>query len=223
MNAPTSPRIANASRHSGFTLLEVLFALVLMAIAMAAVWGALHAGAKLTRNADAAVQRSDRVRAVQQFLREYLGGAQPQAYASGGDKTARMFDGAPRQLTWVAQMPAQLGDGGLFVQTMQLLPEKDGHGYTLQLSLRAAGQRHAGARERHARTVAGPCGGRRVRIPGRRSFRRSRAVAKHLAQPGRLAARGAHRDQARLERTHRLPGNADPAARGQRPRLRPAG
>lgn len=134
MNAPTSPRIANASRHSGFTLLEVLFALVLMAIAMAAVWGALHAGAKLTRNADAAVQRSDRVRAVQQFLREYLGGAQPQAYASGGDKTARMFDGAPRQLTWVAQMPAQLGDGGLFVQTMQLLPEKDGHGYTLQLS-----------------------------------------------------------------------------------------
>lgn len=134
MNAPAPPRIANASRHSGFTLLEVLFALLLMAIAMAAVWGALHTGATLARSADASIQRSDRVRAVQQFLREYLGGAQPQAYASGGDKSARMFDGGPRQLTWVAPMPAQLGDGGLFVQTMQLLPDKDGHGYTLQLN-----------------------------------------------------------------------------------------
>lgn len=120
-------------RPSGFTLLEVLFALMLMAIAMAAVWGALHTGATLVRNADATVQRSDRVRAVQQFLREYLGGAQPQAYASGRDKSARMFEGAPRQLTWVAPMPAQLGDGGLFVQTLQLLPDKDDRGYTLQL------------------------------------------------------------------------------------------
>ena len=126
---PRAPR-----GRSGFTLLEVLFALALMAITMVAVWGALHTGARLVRGADTTIQRSDRVRAVQQFLREYLGGAQPQPYLSGPDKSARMFDGAPRQLTWVGPMPAQLGDGGLFVQTLRLLPDEDARGYTLQLS-----------------------------------------------------------------------------------------
>ncbi len=121
--------------HShGFTLLEILFALVLMAFAMVAVWGALRTGAKLSRDADVSIQQSDRVRAVQQFLREYLGGAQPQAYVPAQDQSARMFEGAPRRLSWVAPMPAQLGDGGLFVQTLQLVPKKDSPRYELQLT-----------------------------------------------------------------------------------------
>ena len=119
--------------QSGFTLLEVLFALVLMAFAMVAVWGALRTGARLTRTADLSIQQSDRVRAVQQYLRGYLGGAQPQAYVPGANQSARMFEGSPQKITWVAPMPAQLGDGGLFVQTLQLVQKKDAHDYVLQL------------------------------------------------------------------------------------------
>lgn len=121
-------------RASGFTLLEILFALVLMAFAMVGVWGALRTGAKLTQAADASIQQSDRVRAVQQFLRDYLGGAQPQAYVPAQDQSARMFEGAPQKLTWVSAMPAQLGDGGLFVQTLQLVQKKDAQDYQLQLT-----------------------------------------------------------------------------------------
>src|SRR5690348_6809632 len=121
------------TRQSGFTLLEILLALVLMAMTMVGVWGALRTGAKLTRSADAANQRSDRVRAVQAFLRNYLGGAQPQAFAPAKDQSARMFRGDPLVLTYVAPMPAQLGDGGLFVQTLQFVREQGSNAYTLQL------------------------------------------------------------------------------------------
>ncbi len=121
--------------HSrGFTLLEILLALVLMAFAMVGVWGALRTGTKLAQGADASMQQSDRVRAVQQFLRDYLGGAQPQAYVPAQDQSARMFEGASQKLTFVAPMPAQLGDGGLFVQTLQLVQNTDAHDYSLQLT-----------------------------------------------------------------------------------------
>lgn len=128
---PQSP-VPNPER--GFTFLEILIALVLMAFAMVGVWGALRTGAKLSRSADASMQQSDRVRAVQQFLRDYLGGAQPQAYAPAAEQSARMFEGAPQKLTWVAPMPAQLGAGGLFVQTLQLVRDKSDADYTLQLT-----------------------------------------------------------------------------------------
>jgi len=121
-------------RSRGFTLLEILLALVLMAMTMVGVWGALRTGARLTRSADISTQRSDRVRAVQAFLRNYLGGAQPQAFVPARDQSARMFIGDPRSLTYVAPMPAQLGDGGLFVQTLQLVPDRGSNEFTLQLT-----------------------------------------------------------------------------------------
>lgn len=121
--------------HSaGFTLLEILLALVLMAFLMVGVWGALRTGVKLTRSADASIQHSDRARAVQQYLRAYLGGAQPQAFVPARNQSARMFRGDPQSLTFVAPMPAQLGDGGLFVQTLQFVREQGDKDYSLQLT-----------------------------------------------------------------------------------------
>ena len=105
-----------------------------MAMTMVGVWGALRTGARLSRSADISTQRSDRVRAVQAFLRNYLGGAQPQAFVPAKDQSARMFRGDPRSLTYVAPMPAQLGDGGLFVQTLQFVREPGDNDYTLQLT-----------------------------------------------------------------------------------------
>lgn len=121
-----------ASQH-GFTLLEVLLALVLMALLMVGVWGALRTATQLTYGADALIARSDRVRAVQGYLRDYLGGAQPQGFLHKANEQARMFEGDPDQVRYVAPMPAQLGDGGLFVQTLRLARGEDG-GRVLQLS-----------------------------------------------------------------------------------------
>lgn len=120
-------------RARGFTLLEVLLALVLMALLMVGVWGALRTATRLTRGADALIARSDRVRAVQGFLRDYLGGAQPQGFLHKANEQARMFEGDPDQMRYVAPMPAQLGNGGLFVQTLQLVRGDDG-GQILQLT-----------------------------------------------------------------------------------------
>lgn len=124
----------NRRRDAGFTLLEILLALVLMAMAMVGVWGALHTSTRLTHGADVLIARSDRTRAVQQFLRTYLGGAQPQAFVAAPDEPARMFEGSAHKMRYVAPMPAQLGDGGLFVQTLQLVRGGNDNGYTLQLT-----------------------------------------------------------------------------------------
>jgi general secretion pathway protein J len=105
-----------------------------MAMTMVGVWGALRTGARLTRSANVSIERSDRVRAVQAFLRNYLGGAQPQAFVPAKDQSARMFRGDPRSLTYVAPMPAQLGDGGLFVQTLQFVRAPGSNDETLQLT-----------------------------------------------------------------------------------------
>lgn len=133
VSAPTPP-IPHPRSANGFTLLEILLALVLMAMTMVGVWGALRTGARLTRSAEALTERSDRVRAVQAFLRNYLGGAQPQAFVPAKDQAARMFTGDPLSLTYVAPMPAQLGDGGLFVQTLKFVRESRSNDYTLQLT-----------------------------------------------------------------------------------------
>ncbi|MEO6968818.1 MAG: prepilin-type N-terminal cleavage/methylation domain-containing protein [Rhodanobacteraceae bacterium] len=122
-----------SKRAHGFTLLEILLALVLMALLMVGVWGALRTATRLTSGADALIARSDRVRAVQGFLRDYLGGAQPQGFLHKANEQARMFEGDPDTLRYVAPMPAQLGDGGLFVQTLQLVRGEDG-GQVLQLT-----------------------------------------------------------------------------------------
>ncbi|MGH8162894.1 MAG: prepilin-type N-terminal cleavage/methylation domain-containing protein, partial [Rhodanobacteraceae bacterium] len=125
--------MTTSMRTRGFTLLEILLALVLMALAMVGVWGALRTATRLTHGADALIARSDRVRAVQGFLRDYLGGAQPQAFLRKHNEQARMFEGDSDKLRYVAPMPAQLGDGGLFVQTLQLVHGDDG-GQVLQLT-----------------------------------------------------------------------------------------
>ena len=67
-----------ALRQHGFTLLEILLALALLAFVMLGVWGAIRGAARVTRSADAVMAQGEAVRTVQQFLRRYVGAAGPQ-------------------------------------------------------------------------------------------------------------------------------------------------
>ncbi|TAN05026.1 MAG: prepilin-type N-terminal cleavage/methylation domain-containing protein [Rhodanobacteraceae bacterium] len=108
------------ARPAGFTLLEILLALVLLGFVMLGVWGAMRSATRVTRSAGAVMARSESVRTVQQFLRRYVGAAQPQAYTDGPDTPPRMFRGDATSMQYVAPLPLQSGHAGLYVQTVEL-------------------------------------------------------------------------------------------------------
>lgn len=112
--------IRRSRRAHGFTLLEILFALVLLSFVMLGVWGALRGATRVTRATDDVLARSEAVRMTQQFLRRYVGAAGPQPFLPEGGDAARMFRGAAEGMTYVAPLPAQSGHAGLYLQTVSL-------------------------------------------------------------------------------------------------------
>lgn len=116
----------------GFTLLEILLALVLMAFVMLGVWGALSGATRITHSADALMAQSESVATTQRFLRTWLAATEPQPYLAPGAQRARMFRGDATSLQYVAPLPAQSGHAGLYLQTLELVKGQAGH-YTLKL------------------------------------------------------------------------------------------
>lgn len=106
---------------AGFTLMEVLLATSLLAAALALGFGILRAaGATVTRG-EAMAERNERIRAVSQFLRQRIGGAQPLAFGldAASAQTLR-FAGDARAMRFVANQPAYLGRGGPQLHLLQV-------------------------------------------------------------------------------------------------------
>jgi general secretion pathway protein J len=138
MFAPASclRRPISGSRVSrGFTLLEILLALALMALVMLGVWGALAGATRVTRAADAVMAHSENVRTVQQFLRRHVAAAGMMPWFDGTNARARVFDGDATSMRYVAPLPMQSGHAGLYLQILSLRQARDG-GMTLQLAYR---------------------------------------------------------------------------------------
>ncbi|MGH8214517.1 MAG: prepilin-type N-terminal cleavage/methylation domain-containing protein [Rhodanobacteraceae bacterium] len=124
------------SRFSkGFTLLEILLALALLALVMLGVWSALAGAARITHSADALMARSESVHTAQQFLRRYLAaaGMHPWVTEAGAGTRARVFAGDATSMQYVAPLPMQSGHAGLYLQSLQI-EKQDGGGMTLWLA-----------------------------------------------------------------------------------------
>lgn len=130
-----------ARRHAaGFTLLEILLALALLAFVMLGVWGALAGATRITRSANAVMAQSEQVRTVQQFLRRYLSMAEMQPYVTSGTSPARMFHGDATSMQYVAPLPVQSGHAGLYLQSISLTKADGG-----DIALRLEYQPYSGA------------------------------------------------------------------------------
>ena len=111
----------------GFTLLEVLLAIILLGLLIAGAYGGIHASAIAMRAGEAAINRTDRLRTAQEFLRRQLSHIMPLQFArDDGTGAIHVFDGTARTLRFVAPMPGYLSRGGPYVQTLELAPGKGG-------------------------------------------------------------------------------------------------
>ena len=111
----------------GFSLLEVLLAITLLALLIAGAYSGIRAAANAMRAGEAAIDRADRLRTAQEFLRHQLSRILPLAYAQNeADGTNYVFEGKDQFMRFVAPMPGYLSRGGPYVQTLELARGKDG-------------------------------------------------------------------------------------------------
>lgn len=109
------------SRSAGFTLVEVLVAVSLLAVIMVALGGAMRTMAQTEARVDQRLQRMDDLRVVTGFLQQVLGRVsgrkQPVPKGQGGQQVA--FRATPTSIEWVGIMPARHGLGGRYFFRLQ--------------------------------------------------------------------------------------------------------
>lgn len=108
-------------RMTGFSLLEVLAALLLLAFLLLGVYSGIRTVSHTVRSGSAAVERLDQVRSTQQLLRRELAQAMTQPIKRNDNGESIYFVGKPREMRYVAPLPGYLGKLGPQLQTLQLV------------------------------------------------------------------------------------------------------
>jgi general secretion pathway protein J len=117
----------------GFTLLEVLAALALLALLLVGVYSGIRTASHSVRSGTTAVERLDAVRSAQQFLRGELAQAMTQQLAKNPDNDEPIFfKGDAHSMSFVAPLPGYLGKLGPQAQTLELVDNGKG-GQRLQV------------------------------------------------------------------------------------------
>lgn len=134
-------RPAHPAGASGFTLIEVMLATVLLAAGLALAFATLTAASKTTTRGEALAERSERMRAVEGFLRKRIGAARPIAFHTGqANERAQRFLGEPERMRFVADLPNYLGRGGPYSHDFRVERSDDAQRIVLDLNIVSAGE-----------------------------------------------------------------------------------
>jgi len=128
-NAQRAPR-----RARGFTLIEILLATALLAAGLTLAFATIVAATHTTQRGEAMAERSERMRAVEGFLRTRLAAARPIAF--GFDQASALpqrFVGSADRMQFVADLPDYLGRGGPYLHDFSI--EDDGAQRRITLGL----------------------------------------------------------------------------------------
>lgn len=109
------------SASAGFTLLEVMLAVALLAAALALAFGILRAAGATVERGETLAARNERIRAVSGFLRARIAGTQGMVFGlDPGSGRSLRFEGDERALRFVADLPDYLGRGGPYLHEFKL-------------------------------------------------------------------------------------------------------
>lgn len=122
------------SGQRGFTLLELLIALTLMALVAGVVFGALDLSARSWDRGEARSEKSDQMRLTQELLRSELTVAFPLRWRKIENQPLG-FSGTADQLRFAAPLVARVGQGGLFWLQLSLQDAGDKRQLVLQRAI----------------------------------------------------------------------------------------
>src|SRR5690606_16845309 len=128
------------TRQRGFTLIEILFATTLLAAGLALGFATLRAATATVDRGERMAERTERMRAVEGFLRRRLASATTVAFAIEPD-SGRMvrFIGEPERVRFVADLPDYLGRGGPHLHDVAVLDGEHGPELTVAFTMAVAG------------------------------------------------------------------------------------
>ncbi len=108
------PNSARKRRAGGFTLVELLVALVLLGFISVLMLGGMRFGARAWEAGGARIQRVADVQVAQRFLRRQIAAARPLASRQDGQSSVTGFVGDGTRMRLIAPLPAHLALGGLY-------------------------------------------------------------------------------------------------------------
>ena len=113
----------------GFTLIEVMLAISLVALVMAMAYGGFRAAVRASNTGEVIIEENNRLRVVQQFVRRQLMLAQALDIEEEDDGERIRFVGDRDRVRFVSPMPGYLSYGGPYVQQFSI--ERGVEGYEL--------------------------------------------------------------------------------------------
>ena len=116
-------------RRRGFTLVEVLIALVLLSLLMLVLTSALRGMGQVEERVEQRIEAADDFRLATQLLGDVLGHVSARRHsvqAAGGPAQAPFFEARPDSLAWIGVMPARFGLGGRHYLRLALEPGEGG-------------------------------------------------------------------------------------------------
>lgn len=114
-------------RSAGFTLVEVLVALTILALILGTILGSLRVTSRSWETAMARADGNEALRLGLHFLRREIEQAVP-IHITDGDHRRLMFQGTSNRLQLVAPLPAHTAAGALHRLTLSWLAAEEGRG-----------------------------------------------------------------------------------------------
>jgi general secretion pathway protein J len=157
----------SARRARGFTLIELVLAMLLLSLGLALGLAVLRSAQAVATRGEAIAARTERMRATGEFLRRRLSAVLPIAHRSARAGAERvLFVGEPERMAFVADLPAYLGRGGPYLHELQAGTDAHGRSLQLRLSLPPDGGAAADAPARAPEHLAGGLRSVRFRYRG---------------------------------------------------------
>ncbi len=112
-------------RQSGFTLIEIIVVMTMLALIMSMVYGAINTSRKMASKGIKRIDATNEVRVVQELIRRQISRILPMAFKED-DGTFVIFEGDEQHIMYVSPMPGYLGKGGPHVQLIEIVNAKGG-------------------------------------------------------------------------------------------------